>query len=345
MVTKSKKTTAKKPTQRHNKRTVRYIRRHVIALSLSALLIVLSGCLLIALSVIAQSREHASNLEQELSSIEEATDCQARDPWTPGTTKTFSTYSGGYERSYLVHLPKNFSVHKSYPLILAFAGKGGSAASIEGYSRLDTLPAITVYPQALAGTDGALAWQGAPYSPAVDDVAFIRDVLDRIEGQLCVQKAHIFASGLSNGGGMSWVLSCSLSDRIAAFAMFAGAFYYPEDSCKPERPAAIINIHGDKDTIVPYTGSLTRKLPPIEDWIKQRAHNNGCKSPPTVTQSPFNTTVTTWTNCKNNATVRNILMHGSGHVWPQTLHINGRVDEASDSAVSLLNFFMAHPLY
>lgn len=342
---KSKKALFQKAFRRRYKRASRYTRKHMIALILSALLIVLAACLLIALSVISETREHTSSLEQQLSSVEEATDCQARDTWEPGTTKKFTVRSGGYERLYLVHLPVKFSNNKSYPLILTFAGKGGSAASIEGYSRLDTLPVITVYPQALIGTDGMLAWQGAPYSPKVDDVAFIRDLLDRLEGQLCIQKAHIFASGLSNGGGMSWVLSCSLSDRIAAFAMFAGAFYYPEDQCRPARPAAIINVHGDKDTIVPYGGSLARKLPPIEDWVKQRAKRNGCKTPPSVTHTPFNTTITIWNSCKDDATVENITLHGAGHIWPQTLHTGPGDTQPSDSAVSLLNFFMSHPLY
>lgn len=345
MVKKSKQAPLKKAVQKRYKHASRYFRKHAVAFTLSALLIVLSGCLLAALSAIAQSREHAWALEQELTSIEEATDCQARDTWTPGTTKSFAIESEGYERTYLVHLPQKFSINKSYPLILAFAGKGGTAAGIEDYSHLNTLPAIIVYPQALVGTDGALAWQGAPYSPKTDDVAFIRTLLDRVEGQLCIQKAHIFASGLSNGGGMSWVLSCNLSDRIAAFAMFAGAYYMPENKCQPKRPAAIVNVHGDEDTIVPYTGSTLRKLPPIEEWVKQRAVNNGCQFPPRIAQTTTTTTVTTWTGCKNDATVQNIRLHGAGHIWPSTLHITSKASGPNDSATSLLDFFMQHPLY
>lgn len=342
---KSKKRSLSKALEKRYTRTERYLRRHIVALTLGALLVVLSGCLMAALSAISDSRTHARELQQELSAVQEAAGCQARDTWQAGATKSFTIASGGHQRSYLVHLPEKFDINKSYPLILAFAGKGGSAASIEGYSHLNTLPAVIVYPQALPGIDGYSAWQGAPYSPPVDDVAFIRDLLDRVEGQLCIQKAHIFASGLSNGGGMSWVLSCSLSDRIAAFAMFAGAFYYPEKSCQPKRPAAIINVHGDNDTIVPYTGSLTRKLPPIENWVKQRAVNNGCKFPPKIAETPFNTTITTWENCRDNATVQSIRLHGAGHIWPRTLHLTSQQTGKDDSASSLLNFFLQHPLY
>lgn len=318
----------------------------MVSLTLGALLVTVSVCLALAIAAFAESRDHALSLQRELADLKGTNACQARDTWPAGTTKTFSLTSGGNERSYLVHLPAKFDTNASYPLILAFAGKGGSAASLEQYAQLNVLPAIIVYPQALLGPDGTTSWQGAPYSPPSDDVAFIRELLDRIEGQLCVQKAHIFASGLSNGGGMSWVLSCKLSDRIAAFAMFAGAYYYSENNCKPKRPAALVNVHGDQDGIVPYAGSTTRKLPPIDDWVKQRAISNGCKFPPQISETPFNTTLTTWQDCKDNATVQNVRLRGAGHIWPRTLHLSTtKTAASSDSAFSLLDFFMQHPLY
>jgi polyhydroxybutyrate depolymerase len=253
--------------------------------------------------------------------------------------------SGGQTRQYLVHLPAKFLTTQSYPVILGFAGKGGSMQNAEATSQFDTLPVIGIYPQALIGKDGKRAWQGAPYSPDVDDVGFIRDILNSLEVQLCIQKPRIYSAGLSNGGGMSWVLSCQLSDRIAAFAMFAGAFYYPESNCKPARAAAILNVHGDADTTVPYGGSALRRLPDIDSWIAERARNNKCKTPPSILHTTATTTITTWTGCINDATVRNVRLHGAGHVWPEHLDFANGSSNTVSSAQSLLDFFLAHPLY
>ena len=38
-----------------------------------------------------------------------------------------------------------------------------------------------------------------------------------------IDPARIYANGLSNGGGMAFVLSCTMSDRIAAVGLVAAA--------------------------------------------------------------------------------------------------------------------------
>lgn len=327
------------------RRTIKHAKKNLHAVLLGLLAFIFAICLFFVTTSAETARQDARQLARELNAVQEANDCQARDTWTPGTTKSFTITSGGLERHFLVHLPAKFSSEQSYPLILGFAGKGGTAQNAEAASQFDSLPVISVYPQALIGKDGVLAWQGAPYSPDTDDVAFIRDILDRLEGQLCIQKPRIYSAGLSNGGGMSWVLSCKLSDRIAAFAMFAGAFYYPEANCKPPRAAAILNVHGDADPMVPYGGSFLRQLPDIESWVAERARSNRCKSPPNVIRTTATTTVTTWADCEDNATVRNVRLHGVGHVWPETLDLTAKPAGSDNSAKSLLDFFLAHPLY
>lgn len=334
-----------KPLQRTYHHVVRHAKENTLSVCLGLLAFVFAIGLFLAITAAENLRQEARRLAQELSAIQETSNCQARSAWTAGTTKSFSMQSGGHERKFLVHLPSKFNPSQSYPLILGFAGKGGTAENAEAASQFDSLPVIAVYPQALTGKDGVLAWQGAPYSPDVDDVGFIRDILDKLEGQLCIQKSRIYSAGLSNGGGMSWLLSCQLSDRIAAFAMFAGAFYYPESNCKPSRPAAILNVHGDADPMVPYQGSILRRLPPIESWVAERARNNQCKTPPSILYTTATTTVTTWSNCKGNATVRNVRLHDTGHVWPERLDLTNKPAGSDNSAKSLFDFFLAHPLY
>lgn len=241
--------------------------------------------------------------------------CTARDTWQSGTAKTFQTLTADGLREYAVHLPEQFNPTAFYPLIVHFPGKGASVLTGANQARLDVLPAIIAYPYPTVGNDGYTAWQGAPYSSGADDVGFTAEMLDALQAQLCIDRSRVYATGLSNGGGMVSLLSCQLSNRFAAFGIVAGAMYYPIGGCSPSSPTPLISIHGDEDKNVPYNGSVIRKLPAINAWSAERARDNQCSTVPAVTHPDAVTTVTIWKNCKNNATVENVLMHGRGHLW------------------------------
>jgi poly(3-hydroxybutyrate) depolymerase len=58
-----------------------------------------------------------------------------------------------------------------------------------------------------------------------NDIRFTSDILDKLENDYCVDKARIYSSGKSNGGGFTNTLACDpvLSKRIAAFAPVSGS--------------------------------------------------------------------------------------------------------------------------
>ena len=87
------------------------------------------------------------------------------------------------------------------------------------------------------------------------DVRFISDLIDRLMAEYNIDPARIYANGLSNGGGMSDVLACTLSDRIAAIGGVSGAVPASRaDECHPPRAVPVIAFHGTADPIVPYSG-------------------------------------------------------------------------------------------
>ena len=284
--------------------------------------LVMLGLLITVWSMNQTATRKAAALEQRLSQMTQPA-CNARETWSANTTKDFSIKIGEQNRSYRVHLPNGFSTTKYYPVVMYFTGKGTGSVDGERLANLNTLPAITIYPQATMGKDGYFAWQGAPYSSGVDDVAFVDGMLDKVQSQLCVKRSNIYATGYSNGGGIVSLLSCKLPDRFAAFGIVAGAMYYPAGDCTPERPTPLINIHGDSDPVVPYKGSITRKLPAIDSWVTERARDNGCTMQPSTTYKGNGTYITTWQFCRNGATVQNIRVQGGGHAWateaPDTL--------------------------
>ena len=160
--------------------------------------------------------------------------------------------SGGQRRFALVHVPPAGSAGKPMPLVLALHGFGGNARFMETYTGLSRLSDrrgfMVAYPAAsgnpsrwnIAGTAGG---QG-------DDVAFIAALLDTLESRLCIDTGRLYATGVSNGGGMVARLGCDLSDRLDAIAPVAGG-YSSLPPCAPARPLSVLEIHGTQTTSCP----------------------------------------------------------------------------------------------
>ncbi|MFZ3597513.1 alpha/beta hydrolase family esterase [Streptomyces sp. BH104] len=247
--------------------------------------------------------------------------CDAPAPQPPGTSAAHTMTSGGRERTYQLHLPNSYTSDRSWPLIVAYHGRGNTGPGTEAFSRLSTLPAIVAYPNGVVGTgDGERqAWQGAPYAAeGVDDVAFTGDLLDSLEGSLCVNERRVYATGKSNGAGFTGLLACRMADRFAAVAPVAGAFYpgTREGGCDPKRPMPVLDFHGTGDATIPYAGDTDRGLPAIQDWVREWADRDGCRTrtPDEVTEPDI--TTSRWTGCADGAEVAHVAVTDGGHTWP-----------------------------
>jgi polyhydroxybutyrate depolymerase len=256
------------------------------------------------------------NLRHQLAIAKEPpTTCRVSEKWSPGQSKEKSLVTVNGDRRYMVHVPADYRDNKYYPLVFFYSGKGSSALGSELTFGLDSLPAITVYPFPTAGTDdGLTAWLSAPYASGADDVGFTSSILDELQTNMCIDKTRVYATGFSNGGGFAALLSCKLPGRFAAYAVEAGALYYPDGECSPPGPSPIISIHGDEDPIIPYEGVTWRNLPSISDWTSMRASLEKCNQPP-ATFMGVTTVVTTWDNCRGGSTVENIRVLGGDHAW------------------------------
>src|SRR3989441_5213315 len=71
------------------------------------------------------------------------------------------------------------------------------------------------------------------------DVRFISELIDTLRAAYNIDPTRIYANGLSIGGGMAFVLSCTLSDRVAAVGMVAAAQSLPSSWCTDHRPVPI----------------------------------------------------------------------------------------------------------
>jgi polyhydroxybutyrate depolymerase len=154
----------------------------------------------------------------------------------------------------------------------------------------------------------------------MEDVTFISDLIDKLESEYNIDPTRIYANGLSNGGGMSYLLACELSERIAAIGTVAGAHLYPLDKCRPTYTVPMIAFHGDADQIVPYDGGPSRPFdapfPVIPDWVARYAAQNGCSETPVELPAQGDVTGIKYTHCNANTEVPFYTIHGGGHAWP-----------------------------
>src|SRR5262249_40112433 len=88
-----------------------------------------------------------------------------------------------------------------------------------------------------------------------DDVPFLSAVIDDLVRTQNVDPKHVYSTGMSNGGVMSFRLACDLADKIAAIASVVGSM--PENgeaSCKPSHPVLVLMINGNADPLVRFQG-------------------------------------------------------------------------------------------
>ena len=94
----------------------------------------------------------------------------------------------------------------------------------------------------------------------INDVTFIRAIVKDLKEEFKLDPNKIFATGMSNGGDMSYLLACTSSDLFTAVAPIAGVMMKETlDNCNPERLIPIFEIHGTNDSISKFEGDIENK--------------------------------------------------------------------------------------
>jgi polyhydroxybutyrate depolymerase len=281
-----------------------------------------------------------------------STGCGRTPPQAAGTSSEGSVASDGTLRSYWLHLPLHYQLRHLYPLVLNFHGHGSDPRQQErytGFSKLaDQMSFIVVYPQGAIGAGGATGWDsGGVGRPKTNDVQFVSDLLDKLQRELCIDSRRIYATGFSNGGGMTFVLACRLAERIAAFAPVAGSYFPVMPSCAPGRSVPILEFHGTSDYIVPYTGQPNLHEISVPDWLSFWATEDGCRPNAQTFLPPGSVDGLEWTGCRGGAIVVHYRLDGGTHVWPGGIGGPLRVptvDQLLDASQLIWRFFLLHPL-
>jgi polyhydroxybutyrate depolymerase len=192
--------------------------------------------------------------------------CPASVTAKPGET-TETIMVGGMARTYILHVPPGYTGKTPMPLVFDFhpitvpaqLWKGiagwGTAADKDGF--------IVVWPQGYMNSWNVGRCCDPALSAHVDDVAFTRAIIEHVSSEACVDQKRIYASGCSNGGGMSYRLACDAADVIAAvapvdFDCLTGPTNDPScGECNPSRPITECQFRGTADMFCPYDGGPT----------------------------------------------------------------------------------------
>lgn len=246
---------------------------------------------------------------------------------------------GGIERQYLLYSPPHkLNSSDAKPLLMVLHGGGGTHRGMVRLTRsrfnqlADRDGFWVVYPQGIAK-----AWnegRGDRISEAhrrgIDDVGFMRALIEHLVPRLSIDPKRVFVTGISNGGLMSFRLACSLPDKIRAIAPVTASI--PSailPLCRSESTVSLAVFNGTQDPLVPYDGGqikVFRKLRgevlSTDETIKIWRAKNRCAPEPRLTLLPNLTkdgtrvTKTEYNNCEAGSKVVLFRIDGGGHTWP-----------------------------
>lgn len=271
--------------------------------------------------------------------------------------ETREVWHDGEIRSYLLHLPDAYDGESGLPLVINMHGFGSNATEQQIYTRFNSLSDqnnfIVVYPQGLPAEIpiGEGNHWNAGFGTGVDDTGFLDKLIDLLWNEFKIDLSRVYATGMSNGGYMSYTLACELSGRIAAIASVTGSMTtLQETSCNGEYVVPVLQFHGTADPVVNYEGD--ENYLSIPDLMEFWADKQGCVPeineedlPDTRPEDGSSVTIVSYSDCNDVILYR---INNGGHTWP-----NGAVDlpEAGSTnrdinASSIIwNFFSqyAHP--
>ena len=286
-------------------------------------------------------------------------DAQAASPTPDGRQ---SLQHQGLERGYVVRLPSTAPpAGQRWPVVLVLHGGGGDAAITErttGFTAVGQREGfVVVYPEGTGRLGNhLLTWNaghccGQALQRQVDDVGFIRALIDKLVVDYPVDAKRVYATGISNGGMMSHRLGIELPDKLAAIAPVVAALF--GDEKKPAQGVSALMINGALDTSVPLAGGTpggrfanawdgAHPLPATAQasfW----AAADGCSGAPEVTTQGV--VQRTRYRCPAGRDVELLVLADHPHAWPggeRGSRLGATPSTALNASDEIWGFFKRH---
>ncbi|WP_433760184.1 alpha/beta hydrolase family esterase [Nocardia sp. CA-135398] len=239
----------------------------------------------------------------------------------------------GLARSFAVRPPRG----RNAPLVLVL--HGNQSGSTRTYDRpimydwtsfaahADEWGIAVAYPDGHGGCWADGRGVTTADEAGVDDVSFLRAVIDWCADRFGTAPDRTLVAGISNGAFMSHRFALEAADRVPVFAAVAGGLPAALLDVRPTHAVSAMLINGDADPIQPITGGYSGRrgangeprgrtlglLETARHWQSldhcvddENPITTDNSSRHTVTGGVGGTQVTAWT------------VFGGGHTWPGT---------------------------
>jgi polyhydroxybutyrate depolymerase len=273
-------------------------------------------------------------------------------PAIPAGSSSHAISVGGASRTFRVYRPPTLPA--AAPLVVMLHGGFGTGAQAERSYHWDAEAArghfVVAYPDGLDrawNTGGGCC--GVPGRTGTDDIGFITAMVSAIEREVPVNPRRVYATGISNGGIMAYILAC----HTTIFAALGPDSATELGSCRAPAPISVIHIHGTADKNIPYHGARGDGIahidgPAIPALNATWRHIDRCAAPVAKTAGVVTTSTA---NCRAGRAVELITIAGAGHQWPgaapdwlaQKLLHTDPPSTAPDATQVIWQFFAAHP--
>ena len=261
----------------------------------------------------------------------------------------------GIERDYIVYVPEIYDGSTAVPLVLNFHGFGSSASQQMFYGDFrdiaDTEGFLLVHPEGTTFIGNQFWNVGFPgLSSTIDDVGFTEALIDELATLYTIDLDRVYATGMSNGGFMSFLLACQLSEKIAAVASVTGSMTQDTfDDCNAQLPTPVLQIHGTEDDVVLYNENNLSL--PIPDVISYWVDHNNCETTPTTTTLPDvdvsdGSTIeySVYEDGDNGITTEHMKVIGGGHTWPGSVLNSAGTNQDIDASMEIWLFFSRYDI-
>ncbi len=261
----------------------------------------------------------------------------------------------GIQRNYILYIPELYDGSSDVPLVLNFHGFGSNANQQMFYGDFrdiaDTEGFLLVHPEGTTFIGNQFWNVGFPgLSSTVDDVGFTEALIDELATLYAIDLDRVYATGMSNGGFMSFLLACQLSEKIAAVASVTGSVTQDTfDDCNAQHPIPVLQIHGTDDGVVLYNGNNLSI--PIADVISYWVDYNNCETTPTITTLPDvdvsdGSTVehSVYEDGDNGITTEHMKVIGGGHTWPGSVINTAGTNQDIDASMEIWLFFSRYDI-
>jgi len=179
----------------------------------------------------------------------------------------FTLTIDGKEREFFVHVPDRYDASTPFPVVFMLHGTSGDGEKFyieSGWKEIgQTEGIITVYPSSGRyciddpnegvktttkwNTRPDAEWTFCPSETPLDDIKFLRSVIDDLNRRFKLDNKRIYLVGFSNGGQMAAKCAVEMSDVLAAVVESAGSFYLDSVTYTPKRRLPVTFQIGNDD--------------------------------------------------------------------------------------------------